>query len=360
MGAPFRLLVDAAAASVLVRRRRGRRAHRRRPDRPQRGHRQQGRQPVAGDRGASCRRAAPGGRAGDDDRPGDRRRATGSRSRSAADAEVTSYRGVRSAPAGHPGAQPRVRRHAGRADHGDRHRPPGRAPRPGRDAGLTSALSSGGLTPSCCIRASGLNWCQCSTTCPSRSAEDVDLLDRVALPRRRHAHELADVGRARGQAGRDPIALGDQVLDGELGILQAVADAVDRPLEVAAGIARRRPAVRHEVLGDQLVDGLRASGDEDLGHESADHVLVAFQGSGLGRCGMCLHASVVARAAPGVNAPSRAVDLVRDRGPRMRCRCNGNRSAEDRAGSCVRLPCRHGDHCAPARIRDPRSRGNRR
>ena len=45
---------------------------------------------------------------------------------------------------GHPGAQSRVRRHAGRADHGDRHRPPGGAPRPGRDAGLTPALSWAG------------------------------------------------------------------------------------------------------------------------------------------------------------------------------------------------------------------------
>ena len=45
---------------------------------------------------------------------------------------------------GHPGAQPRVRRHAGGAHHGDRHRPPGRASRPGRDAGLRSAFSWAG------------------------------------------------------------------------------------------------------------------------------------------------------------------------------------------------------------------------
>ena len=71
-------------------------------------------------------------------------RATGSRSRNAATAEVTSYRGVRSAPAGTRALNPAFDVTPAGADHGDRHRPPGRAPRPGRDAGLTPALSSAG------------------------------------------------------------------------------------------------------------------------------------------------------------------------------------------------------------------------
>ena len=40
-------------------------------------------------------------------------------------------------PGRHPGAQPGVRRDAGRADHGDRDRPSGGPPRPGRDPGLS-------------------------------------------------------------------------------------------------------------------------------------------------------------------------------------------------------------------------------
>ena len=143
MGAPFRLLVDAAAASVLVRRRRGRRAHRRGPDR--------GNGDTANKVGSlslaiAARHAgvpllvvAPEttidpATASGDGIPIEERGA----------AEVTSYRGVRSAPAGTRALNPAFDVTPAGAHHGDRHRPPGRAPRPGRDAGLTSAFSSAG------------------------------------------------------------------------------------------------------------------------------------------------------------------------------------------------------------------------
>ena len=57
-------------------------------------------------------------------------------------------------------------------------------------------------------------WCQCSAIRPSRTPEPVDLLDLVALARRRHAHERAGLGRRGRQAHRDPVALRDHVVDG--------------------------------------------------------------------------------------------------------------------------------------------------
>ena len=84
MGAPFRLLVDAAAAVGARARPGGRRAHRRRPDHGQRRHGEQGRQLRPRHRRTARGRAAPRGRARVDGRPRRRPTVPASRSRSAA------------------------------------------------------------------------------------------------------------------------------------------------------------------------------------------------------------------------------------------------------------------------------------
>jgi hypothetical protein len=70
--------------------------------------------------------------------------------------------------------------------------------------------------------------------------------------------------------------------------------------------------VRDEVLGDQLVDGVGAVGDEDLGDETTDDGLVALDLPG--RHGIQdVHGSVFARREDAVKESGGAVDRVRHR-----------------------------------------------
>ena len=112
MGAPFRLVVDGAAAPSSWRGGVDARAHRRRPDRRQRRHRQQDRHLALAIAARTPGRAVPGGRARDDDRPGDaRRRRDPDRGTRRRRGDALPRRAA--APAG-TRRQPRLRRHAGR------------------------------------------------------------------------------------------------------------------------------------------------------------------------------------------------------------------------------------------------------
>src|SRR3954454_21912668 len=62
--------------------------------------------------------------------------------------------------------------------------------------------------------------------------EDVDLPDRVPVAGRRHAHELADLGRARGESDDHAVVFRDRVLDHELRVGKTLGDAVDCGLQI--------------------------------------------------------------------------------------------------------------------------------
>src|SRR5439155_19139791 len=67
--------------------------------------------------------------------------------------------------------------------------------------------------------------------------EDVDLVDRVALAGRLHAHELAGVLGARGEPRGDQVALGDEIVDLE----SRSRDAGACPVRgLSQGVATRR------------------------------------------------------------------------------------------------------------------------
>ena len=89
--------------------------------------------------------------------------------------------------------------------------------------------------------------------------------------------ERAGVTRGSGKARGDAIALGDEVVDGELRVADA-APRASHALAQAFAARRHRPeGVGHEVLGDQLVDRRVFLVDEDPVDDGADAFLVPLE-----------------------------------------------------------------------------------
>jgi hypothetical protein len=82
---------------------------------------------------------------------------------------------------------------------------------------------------------------------------------------------------AAGEPDGHAVGLGDHVLDGHAHIRQAARDALHRLLQAVASAGHGTPGVRHEVLGDQLVDRFGPAGHEDLVDEPPHERLVPVQ-----------------------------------------------------------------------------------
>src|SRR5439155_14738782 len=107
-----------------------------------------------------------------------------------------------------------------------------------------------------------------------------DLADLVRPAARRHAHERARLG----STGREPdghtITLGDHVVDLEMWIREGPVGTLGRALQIVLRVAGRWPGVGDEVIGEELVDRLGSTLDEDLVDEAAHDGLVLIEAHG--------------------------------------------------------------------------------